>query len=122
MAIRRLLGALLLVLAGVLPAHAEVLPCPPTGLRAVAHEVIQVGAVAVGFTPAQLTRNVVAAYVSTETDTIRYWEDGTTPTATVGHALVAGTSFYVCGSAMVKFLAISKNGGAVPTHVTFYER
>ena len=48
-----------------------------------------------------------AAHISVETDSIRYTEDTTTPTATVGHLVPAGSDFILNGrNSLKKFRAI----------------
>lgn len=102
----------------------------PRTLNAFAYEELSVGAVAVGFTAATIKETGVAtwadrrpaqaALVTCETNTIRFRLDGTAPTASVGHALIAGDSLWLDGMhAIANFKAIQASAGAT-LRVTFF--
>lgn len=60
------------------------------------------------------------ARITVETQSIRYYEDGTAPSTTNGHLVAAGTTFFVEGiNALVKFQAISVSASAKLT-ITYY--
>ena len=52
------------------------------------YEAITVSSTAIGLTP---PTNADSAFISIETDAIRYTVDGTTPTAAIGHPKAAAT-------------------------------
>jgi len=62
-------------------------------------ETITVGSTAVGFTSSKIT-NCKVAFCTLDPDggAIRYWIDGSTPTATSGHYVAAGDSFTIVGT------------------------
>jgi len=80
------------------------------GIEPLDHDELTIGAVASGFTAGtiqQAAGNAHIAVVTIETDEIRYWTDGTTPTGSSGHLAAAGSSFLVCGlNSLKNFLAI----------------
>lgn len=80
------------------------------GIEPLDHDELTIGAVASGFTAGtvqQAAGNAHIAVVTVETDQLRYWIDGTTPTGSSGHLADAGSSFLVCGLNSIKnFLAI----------------
>ena len=55
-----------------------------------ASEPITVTSTAVGFTTAKVGPNRTHAMVTVETDQVRFWATGDTPTSTEGHLLNAG--------------------------------
>lgn len=80
------------------------------GIDPLDHEELTISNSALGFTAGtiqQAAGNAAVAVVTVETDQIRYWVDGSTPTISSGHLAEAGTSFTVCGLNSIKnFLAI----------------
>lgn len=56
----------------------------------VTHETLTVSSTAVGLTAAKYANGVLFAYVTVETSPIRFWIDGTNPTAAQGILLLAG--------------------------------
>ena len=62
-------------------------------------ETITVSSTAVGFTSSKIT-NCKIAFCTLDADggAIRYWFDGSTPTATQGHYVAAGGSFTISGN------------------------
>ena len=60
------------------------------GPRYTASESITVSTVAVGLTAATFGADRPHAHITCEDNPVRYWLDGTTPTATVGHRLEVG--------------------------------
>lgn len=128
MILRRLTGlalTLALLCGTAAPASAQVTSCPGLIRPAVAfaYEAIAVSTTAVGFTLATMTgtQTLVPAYavVSVETNTIRWREDGTAPTAGEGHSEVAAAKFVVCGPNMGRFKAIRASADAT-LRVTYY--
>ena len=93
-------------------------------------ESITVSSTAIGLTSSLYNPSTVgtrpldqAQYViiTSETNDIRYRIDGTDPTASVGHKLVAGSSMVLAGySAIVKFKSIATGSDA--TLMVTYER
>ncbi len=80
------------------------------GIDALDHEELTISTAALGFTDAtikQAAGNAAIAVVTVETDAIRYWVDGTTPTSSSGHLAPADTAFTICGlNSIDNFLAI----------------
>lgn len=100
---RRLLFVLALVAAlasggGVARASCTTQDSPGS----FAHETITVSNVSLPFTVAtsQPTGQVQAfsALVTIEVDSIRWWADGTAPTAAIGHLASPGQTIEVCGT------------------------
>ena len=68
--------------------------------RSVSYEAITVAATAIGFTATKILPTsgdwsgvkCEEAFCTLETDSVRWTVDGTTPTASVGHLMVAGES------------------------------
>lgn len=89
-----------------------------------AKETITVSSTAIGFTsatyaPAGALRASVA-YITIETNSIRFWSDGSTPTAAVGHPAPAGQAIEVCGvPAINQFLMIRQSADATAS-VTYF--
>lgn len=117
------LAWLLIVVAVLVPVAAggQSAPCPGVNrpLVAVAFETVTVSSAAVGFTVAN-TAGVVAVAVTVESQSLRYRDDGTAPTATVGHQVDAGGSLWVCGGSIGRFQAIRKDGADSTLRATFY--
>ncbi len=70
-------------------------------------EIIPVSAVAIGFTAGKLNPTAPAiraekVILSVEDDSIRWWADGSTPTATEGHLIAAGGMFELDGPETLK--------------------
>lgn len=60
------------------------------------------------------------ARISVETQAIRYYETGDTPTSSDGHPVAAGVTFFVEGAnALIKFSAIGQAASAKLT-ITYY--
>lgn len=50
----------------------------------------------------------ITAQVSVESQSIRYWDNGADPTATEGHLITAGTSFYfTCELSLVRMIEVA---------------
>lgn len=111
-------GAVFLVLLSMAlyqePAQAG--NCSPQTLSAYTHETITVSNTSIGFTAAlydQSAGSAQSALVTITGDSIRWWADGGTPTATVGHLVTAGTPVEVCGfSNIQKFRMIRQTTDA----------
>jgi hypothetical protein len=91
----------------------------PRGIRYAASESLSVAGTAVGFTAA--TRGGANnAFVVVEGGSVRFWADGTTPTATVGAVLNHGDTLELDdGEQVTQFLAISKDGATVTLRCQF---
>jgi len=80
------------------------------GIDPLDHEELTISNSALGFTAGtiqQAAGNAAIAVVTVETDSVRYWLDGTTPTSSSGHLAPADTAFTICGLNSIKnFLAI----------------
>lgn len=96
------------------PAKADGGPCP--GLNAtlipMGYQQLTVSSVAVGFTIPQ-TRVLRLAIVTVEVNPIRFRDDGTAPTASVGMLVQNNVSIAVCGVAASAFRAIRTGSDAV---------
>ena len=80
-------------------------------------QTITVGVAAGGLTVPQRARLAVITVV---TDNVRYRDDGTDPTATVGHLVTAGSTIVVCGGpSLGAFRMIRQTGDATAT-VSYY--
>jgi len=79
--------------------------CSPPSSSSYAHETITVSNTALGFTSNLINQGAgqaTFALVTVAVDNVRFWSDGTAPTATVGHIVVAGTPVSVCGFDNIK--------------------
>ena len=104
----------------------------PTERSAMGFEEISVDATAIGFTQAEWRSapglNARSAYVAVVTLTgtagtndIRWTVDGTTPTGTLGHILVAGDSLIIKGTGNItKFRAIKDGATAGTISVSYF--
>lgn len=111
---RILFAALIVTCALLLPtfAHAETCPGLDRAMRPLAYTQIAVSNTAVGLTrPA--SGNPRIAVIVVETNSIRYRDDGTVPTATVGMPIAANNSVIVCANAIFAFKAIRQSADAV---------
>jgi hypothetical protein len=84
------------------PAKAD---CSPPASSSYAHETLTVSNTALGFTSGLINQGggqATFALVTVAVDNVRFWSDGTAPTATVGHIVVAGTPVSVCGFDNIK--------------------
>ncbi|KKK70706.1 hypothetical protein LCGC14_2921260, partial [marine sediment metagenome] len=82
------------------------------GPQFTASESITVSTVAVGLTAATFGTRT-HAHITCETNPVRYWLDGTSPTATVGHRLEVGGVLDLDSSdqlANVSFFAVGADG------------
>lgn len=116
----RILLALLLVLLLVPVAWAQTCPGLTQPVKCYNKETLTVGATAVPFTSSVYTSggSPSLAVVTLETDSIRYWDTGATPTSSVGHLItlpsgISSVSFSVCGGDSVRaFKAIRVTNSA----------
>lgn len=112
----------LLVLTGLaawpFPTSADSI-CP--GLTTPVHprlfEQITVSSTAIGLT--NLASSDKVAVIKIQDEEIRYRDDGTSPTATVGTPISAGDSYVVCGATLGKHKMIRTNSDAV-ANVHYY--
>lgn len=61
------------------------------------------------------------AYITVESNPINFTYDGTTPSATVGHNLTAGSTLILTGYANIAALKMYRSGGADATVKITYE-
>lgn len=81
--------------------------------KAFAYESITVGTVAIGFTDATIqtgSEYAKRAIVTTETASIRYRYDGTSPTASEGHLLTPQSVLVLTGSDNIKNFRAIRSG------------
>ena len=62
------------------------------------------------------------AFVTVETNPIRYWLDGSVPTAFLGHLVATNGSFEVCGINAVRNFQMIRQGAADATVMISYAR
>lgn len=92
-----------------------------------AKESLTVSTTAIGGTPSVYnpTGNVSSAryaFISVETNPLRYWLDGSTPTASLGHLVNTNGNFEVCGVTAVKNFLMIRQGAADSTTMISYGR
>ena len=76
----------------------------------------------VGFTSGKLTSSLIYAFIQAIDGDIRFTEDGTTPTSSLGVRLTQDSSVEIWGTtAMADFRCID-DGGTAKLEVIFYER
>jgi hypothetical protein len=118
------LAWILVVVALLVPAGAggQSALCPGVSRALVAYdfETITVSTVAIGFTTSKLTSGPLAVAVTIESQSLRYRDDGSSPTASVGHRADAGSGLWVCGGSVGRFLMIRKDGADSTVRATFY--
>lgn len=109
------LGFLILTLCSMpFPAtSADVCPGLKQTLTPLGYQQLAVSNTAVGFTLPATSRPVRVAIVMVEANPIRYRDDGTNPTATVGTLINPNVSVVVCGAAINRFRAIRSGSDAV---------
>lgn len=109
----------------VLPVSAQGNVCP--GINAVTPmgdgDTITVSSTAVGFAAADISAagrsaSVVVGYVSA--DAVRYWDNGQTPTASVGMLLTASTHFTICGIKAIRDFRMIRVTTDATVTVSFY--
>jgi hypothetical protein len=71
---------------------------------------------------ATLPANAYAALISVETNAIRYWDDGSTPTATTGQSLPAASTVAACGPAVLTKLLFIQQSAAATLRVSYYAK
>lgn len=113
------------------PARAEVtknFPCLSGGvlgtLTASAFEQITFSTTALSLTAAKLggATRVVMVKISLETNLIRYRDDGTAPTSTVGEMGNDKDVLYICGPSLGRFQGIRQGAADSVSNVTYYSR
>ena len=94
------------------------------GIEPLDHETLVVSTVSIGLTAGtiqQAAGNAAIASVTVEGDSIRFWTDGTAPTASVGHEVAADGGFLICGLNSIKnFRAIRSGVGDATLQVSFF--
>lgn len=111
----------LLLLALLLTASsAYAFDCPgiTQSLPSKGSQTLTVSSSAVGLT---IPSSVQAATVSVETNGVRFWDNGDTPTATVGKPAGAGSELLICQPQLspIKFIA---TGSDATLSVSYYGR
>jgi hypothetical protein len=66
-------------------------------------------------------RKAQVAHITVETNPINYTYEGTTPTAAVGHNLIAGSTLTLAGYANIVAFRMIRSGGADATVKITYE-
>lgn len=90
----------------------------PMGTKPLGYQQITVSTSAVGLT---LPKGAIRAVVGVEAQPLRYRDDGTNPSASVGYLVVAGGTVEVYGStALSKFKAIRSGGTDAVLNVNYY--
>lgn len=93
--------------------------CQPPAGSAFQHETITVSSSSIGFTTGIIDNGsgqATYALVSIETNAVRFWSDGSAPTATVGHPVAAASMIEVCGYGNIKnFRMIRQSADATAT-------
>jgi hypothetical protein len=93
-------------------------------LTTLGYESITVSSASIGFTAATVAPAggpaVIYAYVTTETNPIRFRADGPAPTASEGHLVPASSAFEVCGTTAVKNLRMIRTGSDATVKATYY--
>lgn len=91
-----------------------------------AYETITVSSTALGFTTATAFPDGLqpadAAFVSVETDAIRFRVDGIVPTAAIGHKIASDGSFWVYGTLNCRKLRMIRVTNDATIRVTYYRR
>jgi hypothetical protein len=120
-------GLVLGLLALTLPVQGQAATCPGLDRQLVpiqnSHETLTVAAVAVPFSATKYTQggyNAALALISVETGAISYTLDGTTPTTIVGHQVVAGTHFEICGLEAIKGFRATQVAVPATLKVTYF--
>jgi hypothetical protein len=124
---KKLLLLFVLLAALMLPSILHAQGCftgSVRGIEPLANESITVSTVAIGFTSGtiqQAAGNAHIASVTVETDSIRFWVDGTNPTSSVGHEIAADAGFLVCGlNSIINFRAIRSGAGDATLRVSYF--
>ena len=97
--------------------------CPGIGtVTPLATETIAVSSTAVPFTAAKISSSTRSASMAIgyTTAAIRYWDDGSTPTATVGMPVAASERFQVCGVAAIRAFLMIRQSGDASVSVSYY--
>lgn len=117
-----LLVTLVTLVAGLLAvpsAEAQLCPGLNSPLRAVGFESVTVGETAVGLT---IPASAEMAMGVLETSPVRYRDDGTNPTATVGVLVATGSTVVICSRSLtpIKFIRSDASDGTL--QVMYYGR
>ena len=92
-----------------------------------AWEEVSVSTVAIGLTAATYNPTAsgfksIMAFISTETDTIRFRIDGGAPTSSLGHQVAAGGSFIICQASLNKLQMIRSGSSDVDASITYFRQ
>jgi hypothetical protein len=91
-----------------------------------AKEEITVSTTAVGLTAATYKPTgsgaAVMAFITIDTDTLRFWLDGSIPTSTVGHAAANPSSLVLCEASLPRALFIRSGAADAKLRVTYFRR
>lgn len=88
------------------------------------YEALTVSTTALALTAAEYVsgdRKAQVAHITVESNPINYTYEGTTPTSTVGHNLVAGSTLTLAGYANIVAFRMIRSGGADATVKITYE-
>lgn len=106
-------------------AHA-ICQGPVAELDVIGYESITVSSTAIGFTAGTYAPAgrpaAVYAYVTTETNSIRFRADGVPPTSSEGHLVAAPGAFEVCGTPAIINLSMIRASADATAKATYYGR
>lgn len=118
--VRRMLATLAVVLALSAPVvWANSCFQSPDPLYSRGYETITVSTSAVGFT---VPAGTLLAVVMVETDAIRYRDDGTDPTSSLGMPVTSGGSLVVCPNQLSRIRFIRSGANDASLKVSYYGR
>lgn len=90
----------------------------PAGIKPLGYQQVTVADTAIGLT---VPANTIRAVVGVEAQPLRYRDDGTNPSATVGFLLAAGAIVELNNKeAIAKFKAIRSGGTSATLNVLYY--
>jgi len=61
------------------------------------------------------------AFITVESNTVRFRVDGTSPTTTVGHAVAAGQSIFIANRTQLDNLKMIASGANATVFITYYK-
>ena len=120
---KRLMGLLLVVLSFVTPwpvneARAQDCYGIQSSLNPIGYEQLTVSTTAVSLTPPNVGSRVVVILI--RTNAVRYRDDGTAPTSTVGMPQDAGSVLVVCGASIGKIKLIRSGSADATAEISYY--
>lgn len=100
------------------------MPAPQKSQQAFAYEAITVSSTAIGPTLTTIfpsgKQAASEAFITVETNPVRWRADGTDPTSSEGHLLQAGDSLSIFGTVNLKNLKFIRTGSDATLRVTYY--